>query len=118
MLRERLDEYEAAWNANNFEALGDFYRGDSVFVPPRADIQRGSAAIAAFLEEFITGRGLGAAKWTIQDVIYVTDELVFTIDTVEIEREGQPAATLKDFLLWRKIDGIYYIQYGISNLPA
>lgn len=42
ILRGRLDEYEAAWNSGNYQALENFYAEDSVFVPAGADIRRGN----------------------------------------------------------------------------
>ncbi|XP_064615920.1 uncharacterized protein LOC135480096 [Liolophura sinensis] len=119
ILRGRLDEYERAWNNRDYQALENFYTGDSVFVPAGVDIRRGNDGYANFIEGLITDNNWGSAKWTIQDVIYVTDELVFTVDTFEWERlpSGNPLSG-KDIILWKIIDGTYYIQYGVSNLPG
>ncbi|XP_064616767.1 uncharacterized protein LOC135480774 [Liolophura sinensis] len=118
ILRGRLDEYELAWNTRNYQALEDFYTEDSVFVPAGVDIRRGSDGYAEFIEDLITENNWLNATWTIQDVIYVTDEQVFTIDTFAWARNNTNPLTGKDIIMWKLIDGIYYIQYGVANLPG
>lgn len=45
---------------------------------------------AGFIQNLIDSNGWTTGEWTVQDVIYVTDELVFTIDTFEVQSGGDP----------------------------
>ncbi|XP_064616746.1 uncharacterized protein LOC135480754 [Liolophura sinensis] len=117
VLQGRLDEFVIAWNSRDYEGMEDFFTEDSVFVPAGRDIRRGSDGYAEFIEGLITEFQWGNATYVLEDIIYVTDELVFSIDTFVWESGTSPSPLHgKELVLWKKIDGIYYIHYGISNL--
>ncbi|XP_064617090.1 uncharacterized protein LOC135481087 [Liolophura sinensis] len=117
IISDRLDQWEEAWAARDFQALEGFYTADSLFVPPGTALRNGSQGFAEFVQGLIDTNGWTSMEWTVKDLIYVTDELVFTIDTFEIQTNGDPV-TGKDFILWKKEDGVYNIRYGAINTPA
>jgi uncharacterized protein (TIGR02246 family) len=121
-IRERAQQYEAAFNAKDVARLLAFHSLEAVFMPPNEPIRRGREAIEAFYRDLLAQ---GATELVIESKdIGGHGPLAYESGTYSLNRRPARGPHTRDrgkyIFIWRRADGEWRIAYTIwsSDLPG
>jgi ketosteroid isomerase-like protein len=121
LIRQRTQEFKAAFNSKELEKVLAFYRGESSLMPPNAPTLRGLDAI----REFYTGlfkQGATELVMESQD-IGGHGRLAYEAGTYSLNRRPPAGPSTRDrgkyIFIWRNHNDVWSIEYTIwsSDLP-
>ncbi|HXH07509.1 MAG TPA: nuclear transport factor 2 family protein [Vicinamibacterales bacterium] len=120
-IRERAQEYEAAFNAKDVARLLTFHSPEAVFMPPNEPIRRGREAIEAYYRDLLAQ---GATELAIESKdIGGHGPLAYESGTYSLNRRPANGPHTRDrgkyIFIWRRTNGGWHIVYTIwsSDLP-
>lgn len=120
-IRQRTQDFEAAFNAKDPAKVATFYPGESVLMPPNAPTIRGREEIQKFYVD-LYGQGATDLEMDTKDVrghgTLAYEAGGYTL----IRRPAKGSATRdrgKYVFIWRNLNGTWSIEYTIwsSDLP-
>ena len=120
-IRQRTQEYEAAFNAKDAAKVATFYPGEAVFMPPNAPTIRGREEIQKFYVDLIAQGGTDLEMDT-KDV-RGHGPLAYESGGYSLHRKPASGTALRDrgkyLFIWRNVNGVWTIESTIwsSDLP-
>jgi uncharacterized protein (TIGR02246 family) len=120
-IRQRTQEYEAAFNAKDPAKVAAFYPSESVFMPPNAPTIRGREDIQKFYVD-LYGQGATDLEMDTKDV-RGHGPLAYEAGTYSLNRRPATGEALRDrgkyLFIWRNINSVWSIEYTSwsSDLP-
>lgn len=112
------EQWIAAFNARDMDALMAMYTRDARVLPPNAPMEQGRAAIAASFGELIDA-GLSTTLTSVEAV--ASGDLGYHLGTYTLNaQDGTVIDNGKFIELWRRIDGAWKITHDMfsSDRPA
>ncbi|CAH1781369.1 unnamed protein product [Owenia fusiformis] len=108
-------KFMTAFNAKNFEDLGNLYTEDCVLMPPGGATVTGREATAAVFKA-ASDAGVATVTLEVDDVIGQGNDVVsersrFTMKTAE----GAIADEGKFIVVWKRINGQLYLHWDCFN---
>ena len=120
-IRQRTQDFEAAFNGKDIEKLAAFYPAESVLMPPNAPTVRGKDTIKDFYKE-LYGQGGTDLEMETKDV-RGHGSMAYEAGGYSINRKPATGKATRDrgkyMLIWRNQNGGWVIEYTIwsSDLP-
>jgi ketosteroid isomerase-like protein len=120
-IRERTQEYEAAFNSKEPAKVAAFYPSESVLLPPNAPTIRGRDDIQKFYVDLFT-QGATDLDMSTRDV-RGHGTLAYEAGTYSMNRKPATGTALRDrgkyLFIWRNLNSVWSIEYTIwsSDLP-
>jgi uncharacterized protein (TIGR02246 family) len=120
-IRQRTQEYEAAFNSKDPAKVAAFYPGESVLMPPNAPTIRGREEIQKFYVDLYAQGGTDLEMDT-KDV-RGHGPLAYEAGGYSLHRRPAKGAAMRDrgkyLFIWRNLNGVWSIEYTIwsSDLP-
>jgi uncharacterized protein (TIGR02246 family) len=120
-IRQRTQDFEAAFNAKDAAKVAAFYEMESVLMPPNAPTVRGREDIQKFFVDLYAQGGTDLEMAT-KDV-RGHGPLAYEAGTYSLNRKPQTGAALRDrgkyLFIWRNLNNAWSIEYTIwsSDLP-
>jgi uncharacterized protein (TIGR02246 family) len=120
-IRQRTQEFEAAFNTKDAAKVATFYGGESVLMPPNAPTVRGREEIQKFYVDLYT-QGATDLDMASRDV-RGHGPLAYEAGTYSMNRKPQTGDALRDrgkyLFVWRHTNSVWTIEYTIwsSDLP-
>ena len=120
-IRQRTQEYEAAFNAKDAAKVATFYPGEAVFMPPNAPTIRGREEIQKFYVDLIAQGGTDLEMDT-KDV-RGHGPLAYEAGGYSLHRKPASGTALRDrgkyLFIWRNVNGVWTIESTMwsSDLP-
>ena len=119
-IRAWLDRYVANNNAGDFDAYGDFWAEDAMWLPPDAPVVEGKEAILAYARPFFEGYTI-SQRFTVEEIEVANGFAFARVNSTERYTpkadQGEPL-DLNDkaiFILQRKPDGSWVSTHCIWN---
>ena len=120
-IRQRAQEFEAAFNAKDAAKVAAFYPGEGVFMPPNAPTIRGREEIQKFYAD-LYAQGATDLEIDTKDV-RGHGPLAYEAGTYSLNRRPATGTALRDrgkyLFIWRNINSVWSIESTIwsSDLP-
>ena len=120
-IRQRTQDYEAAFNSKDLEKVAAFYPAESVLMPPNAPTVRGKDGIRDFYKE-LYGQGGTDLEMETRDV-RGHGNMAYEAGSYSINRRPATGNATRDrgkyMLIWRNQNSAWSIEYTIwsSDLP-
>ena len=120
-IRQRTQEFEAAFNAKDPAKVAAFYPGESVLMPPNAPTIRGREEIQKFYVD-LYAQGATDLEMDTKDV-RGHGTLAYEAGTYSLNRRPTTGDALRDrgkyLFIWRNQNNVWSIEYTIwsSDLP-
>jgi uncharacterized protein (TIGR02246 family) len=120
-IRQRTQEYEAAFNSKDPAKVAAFHPGESVLMPPNAPTIRGREDIQKFYVDLYAQGGTDLEMDT-KDV-RGHGTLAYEAGAYSLHRKPANGAAMRDrgkyLFIWRSLNGVWSIEYTIwsSDLP-
>jgi uncharacterized protein (TIGR02246 family) len=121
-IRQRTQDYEAAFNGKDASKVAVFYPGESVLLPPNAPTVRGREGIEKFYVD-LYAQGATDLEMETRDV-RGNGPLAYESGAYQMNRKPVTGDALRDrgkyLFIWRKTNNVWSIEYSIwsSDLPA
>ena len=120
-IRQRTQEYEAAFNAKDAAKVATFYPGEAVFMPPNAPTIRGREDIQKFYVDLIAQGGTDLEMDT-KDV-RGHGPLAYEAGGYALHRKPANGPALRDrgkyLLIWRHVNGVVdHRVHHVEQRPA
>jgi uncharacterized protein (TIGR02246 family) len=120
-IRQRTQDYEAAFNSKDAARAAAFYSNESVFMPPNEPTIRGRADIQKFYVDFLV-QGATDLEMDTKDV-RGHGPLAYEAGGYTLHRKPENGTALRDrgkyLFIWRNMNGAWNIEHAIwsSDLP-
>lgn len=120
-IRQRTQDYEAAFNSKDAPKVAAFYPGESVLMPPNAPTIRGREEIQKFYVD-LYAQGATDLEMDTKDV-RGHGPLAYEAGGYSLHRKPATGAALRDrgkyLFIWRNLNGAWSIESSIwsSDLP-
>lgn len=113
----RSAAWAKAFNAEDVDALVEFYTADARILAPNAPMAEGSAAVRAVFEEMIAA-GLSGELKSVEAM--AVGDLGHNVGTYSLSAAGEEVDRGKYIEVWRKVGGEWKIDADMfsSDLPA
>jgi uncharacterized protein (TIGR02246 family) len=112
-IRQRTQEYEAAFNAKDAAKVAAFYPGESVFMPPNAPTIRGREDIQKFYVD-LYAQGATDLEMETKDV-RGHGPLAYEAGSYSLKRMPATGDALRDrgkyLFIWRNTNNVWSIEY-------
>ena len=119
-IRQRIDEYVAAYNNRDAKAVADLWADDAVYLNrDTGEAIEGRPAIAAMFDEMFKGGQADQLSVSIQSLRQITPDVAIEDGTVElVSAEGEPLETTYTAVHVKK-DGQWYLNsVRETDVPA
>jgi uncharacterized protein (TIGR02246 family) len=120
-IRQRTQDYEAAFNSKDAAKVAAFYPGESVLMPPNAPTIRGREEIQKFYVD-LYAQGTTDLEMNTKDV-RGHGPLAYETGGYSLHRKPEKGTGLRDrgkyLFVWRNLNGVWSIENTIwsSDLP-
>lgn len=121
-LRAAADAYHAAGQAMDADGFAGSYTNDALLLAPNEATAKGAAGARAIITAFEKGGGQSLAFSNMQVDVAASGDMGYTLADAMIVMEGPGGVThqesIRDFHLWRKVNGQWKIAVDIWNADA
>lgn len=121
-LRAAADAYHAAGQQMNADAFAGSYTSDAVLMAPNESAANGADGARAIITAFAEGANNSLEFADMQVDVAASGDMGYTLAEAMVNMEGPDGRmlqeTLRDFHLWRKVNGEWKIAVDIWNAEA
>lgn len=118
-IETRLTEFETALNGGDAAGVAALYTEDAMVLPPDGEIAEGREAIHALWQSLIDA-GLGQIDLQPADIEVAGNVAAetSTFEGVVTSEEGETPVAGKYVVVWKRIDGVWFLHRDIWNTPT